>query len=528
MRLALLVAALGLAAPLAAQTPGACAHGTATARLNVGDVNAGLFNNGNLFYDGPVAAADYLVAGGQGLYAANFWVGGTVGGDVRTAAATFDNFEFWPGPLDAGATLPAEGCAAYDRIYTVSAADVAAYEATGTATADLAAWPVGLGADAVDAGGEPVVATSRSQTVDLAAGERPVVYGSQTLFWVMNDVGNEHMGTGSAPLGVEVQVTAAGFSGAGPAFDRSTIYRFRIVNRNTAALESAYATLFVDTDLGPDITDERQGVDLPRGMAFTYNENPTDVFFGVPPAMGYDFLSTGVGAHRYAVNGAFYPLVDPQTKMDIYHTQQGLWSDGTPQTAFGNGYQTSGEVTRFAFPGDPVTDQFWSEENANGTGQSLPGSNKRSITSTPAFRLDPGAWTDVHIALVFGQGADRLDSITQLRAASDAIQAAYDAGSLFPVAGETTAPPASALALSAPRPNPTAGTSEIALTLPAAGTARVAVVDVLGREVAVVHEGALAAGTHTLRLPSGLAPGVYAVVAETADARVTQRLTVAR
>ena len=48
-----------------------------------------------------------------------------------------------------------------------------------------------------------------------------------------------------------------------------------------------------------------------------------------------------------------------------------------------------------------------------------------------------------------------------------------------PVAGEATTPTVSALTLSAPRPNPTAGTAEVALTLPAAGDARVAVGDVL-------------------------------------------------
>lgn len=526
------LALLGLLAfPLRAQTPDPCAHGAATARLNVGGVDAGLFNNGNLFYSsGTVSAeADYTVGGGTGLYAANFWVGGTVDSDVRTASATFQNFEFWPGPLDAGATLPAQGCAAFDRIYSVTRADVTAYETTGVATPDLAAWPVGLGADAVDATGQRVVPTSRSQTINLGAGQRPVVYGSQTAFWVMNDKGGAHAWTGSAPLGIEVQVTAVAFSGQGAVLDQSTAYRYRIVNRSAVAITDAHASLWVDTDLG-GLANEYQGVDVARGLAFTYNPNVPDPQYGVPPALGYDFLNTGIGAHRHAYNGASTSTTgDPRSLQQVSNAQRGLWNNGTPLTTSGTGYQTPGAVTRFAFPADPVTGQAWSEVNADGMGTAnLPG-NKRSITTTPAFTLAPGAKTDVHIAIVFAQGTSHLDSVTRLYAASDVVQAAFDSGTVFPAAGEPDAPAsASGASLAALRPNPTTRGAETTLTLPADAAVRVSVVDVLGREVAVVYDGTLPAGAHPLRLPAGLAPGIYAVVAATAEARLTERLTVTR
>src|SRR5690606_25632665 len=128
--------------------------------------------------------------------------------------------------------------------------------------------------------------------------------GSQTAFWVMNDVGNEHARTGSAPLGVEVQVTAAAFRDAGPAFDTATLFRFRVVNRNAQRIRDARVTLFSDTNLGPGFPDDRQGVDVARGLSYTYNEGETDAHFGVPPALGFDFLSTGIGAHRYGYNAA--------------------------------------------------------------------------------------------------------------------------------------------------------------------------------------------------------------------------------
>lgn len=91
------------------------------------------------------------------------------------------------------------------------------------------------------------------------------------------------------------------------------------------------------------------------------------------------------------------------------------------------------------------------------------------------------------------------------------------------------APPASGLALSAPAPSPTAGSAVVALTLGEAQSVRAAVYDALGRRVAVLHDGPLAAGTHDLALDaSRLPPGVYAVRASGASLAATVRLTVAR
>ncbi|HEX8386889.1 MAG TPA: T9SS type A sorting domain-containing protein [Rubricoccaceae bacterium] len=70
------------------------------------------------------------------------------------------------------------------------------------------------------------------------------------------------------------------------------------------------------------------------------------------------------------------------------------------------------------------------------------------------------------------------------------------------------------LALAA-APNPFGPSAALTLTLREAGAARVAVYDALGRRVAVLHDGPLAAGERTFRLDgSALAPGVYVVRAE--------------
>ena len=100
----------------------------------------------------------------------------------------------------------------------------------------------------------------------------------------------------------------------------------------------------------------------------------------------------------------------------------------------------------------------------------------------------------------------------------------------FVVADEATAP------LEAPegvvvsvRPNPTGGRVAIVLSVAKAGTARVVVVDALGREVAVVLDGAVSAGETVAALETGSWPvGVYVVRASVGVQTATARLVVAR
>ncbi len=78
-------------------------------------------------------------------------------------------------------------------------------------------------------------------------------------------------------------------------------------------------------------------------------------------------------------------------------------------------------------------------------------------------------------------------------------------------------------------PNPSAGALTVALTLPEAAEMSVAVFDVLGREVAVLHGGRLAAGKHRLAFDAArLVPGVYVVRAAGDGVRAERVFTVVR
>lgn len=78
-------------------------------------------------------------------------------------------------------------------------------------------------------------------------------------------------------------------------------------------------------------------------------------------------------------------------------------------------------------------------------------------------------------------------------------------------------------------PNPVRGTGRVAVELVAAEAVRVEVLDVLGRRVALLHDGPLAAGRQAFALDAArLAPGAYVVRLQGATFSDTRRVTVAR
>jgi hypothetical protein len=452
--------------------PASCVLGTAQADLNINNALGRVFNTGSLFYGNSATNFYYVpqASGRSPIYASGIWIGGKVGGQLRVAGGTYGpspgmDFTFWPGPLDASTGQPVNpaSCAAFDRIYSVSQADISSFRAGGATATDLQEWPVQLGApyflDTNDNGvrdtdTEPRLARSANDPgygvsgtpIDLAGGQLPDIIGTQGIWWVMNDVGNVHPAQNTPPLGVEVQVLAFSFSRA-DALGSTTFYKYRIVNKSGTDITDAYVSVFSDPDLG-DAADDYVGSDVEAGLGYVYNADNADgtgggTSYGTPPpAVGYDFFqgpivadgpdagsdqdTLGTSAFSYFRNGVGAGTSgDPDSGQEIYNYQQGLWADGSTMRAFGDGYQeTQGDITKFAFPGDPVTGEAWSEINS-GTGPTAP-NDRRFAVHTGPFTLANGDVQDIVFGIVFGQGTSNLSSITSLRAADQLAQTAYD------------------------------------------------------------------------------------------------------
>jgi hypothetical protein len=98
-----------------------------------------------------------------------------------------------------------------------------------------------------------------------------------------------------------------------------------------------------------------------------------------------------------------------------------------------------------------------------------------------------------------------------------------------PEGARATAGLPEALELAPAAPNPFAAHTTLAYALPADGPARIAVYDLLGRQVAVLVDGVQPAGRYTAVLDAdGLASGVYFVRLEAGNETQTQKVLVAR
>ncbi len=529
-----------LVLPAVAHAQGTCRLGTAQRTIVPNLVSADVFNTGALFFGNQTTNGDgYSVPRASGrspIFAASLWLAGTVGGEIRASGARYYNFTFWPGPLGDGAA-PTPDCARYDRIYRVSRQDVVDYYRTGIATDDLRDWPAALGAPVIDGDGDPA-------TYTLAGGDQPALRGDDVAWWLMNDASGRRPDGLPKPLGVEVRVEAYGLARA--PLDATSFYRYTVTNRTAVTIDSVYAGLFVDPDLG-NATDDYTGTDTTGAMAYVYNgDNDDDGAYGydtygygvAPPAVGFQVVNGPVGLPNGRDDDRDGVADEPGERLGLTASttfppscaactinldgarqysllMKGRWADGTEQREYGYGYGYSaseGAVTRFMYAGDPVAGRAWSEvNNATPSPVNRPG-DRRFVVATGPFRLAPGASETVTFAIPYARGTSNLDSVTRLRNLARGLRRAFADPEPVPVPrsprGTTLSGP---VRLSRPSPNPFTARAAVRYEMDAGTTVRATLLDVLGREVALLFDGpAAATGEFTID-GTGLAPGVYRV-----------------
>lgn len=463
LAIALLIWLFGSTAEFSrAQSVGTCTIGAATSVLDANNVLAPILLGGALFF--PPNVPRYQVprfSTISTIFAGNFAIFGKRDDELRGAGTVFGNNEFWPGPLEDDGSSPSD-CAIYDRIYKVEKNDIDVYEATGVASADLAAWPTGLGAPTINSSGNPVDLSSlplderRNRVIDLQNGERPSITGVQSHWWTMQDMGNRHEKSLLEPLGIEIHALVSAAPSIDDAIGHATILEYRIINKSAFRIDSTYVGLFFDLDLGYP-WDDYVGSDTLRNLGYTYNADNEDGdngrfgFLDKPPALGIRILR-GPLAISDGLDNDYDGMIDepderlgmtnfmpiykndfvrgsPLTGEEYFLNFQSRWHDGKVLREGGNGYASEGKRIRFGFPGNPVTSGFWTEENLDGSGtRASDGRDRRLIMSTGPFTLEPGEETEFSFAIVWGLGRDRLDSITRMKQASDAVRDAFENG----------------------------------------------------------------------------------------------------
>src|SRR6185436_19721485 len=247
-----------------------------------------------------------------------------------------------------------------------------------------------------------------SDSVDVPG---PDVLGDQMLWCIYNDADparhNNNAGS-TAPLGVEVRQTVFGFNSGGPL--ASTVFlRYEITNRGTSPLDTVYAAIWTDPDLG-GANDDLVGIDVPRSLGFVYNATNNDQLYGgAPPALGIDLLQGSPNAFDKYINGT-----DPNSPTQVLNYMRGRDAQGFPIVDPVVALQTS-----FMHPGDPVAGTGWLDSN--------PADRRMLLTRVP-FHLEIGQTVVLWAAVVIGQSTDRLSSIQVMRQNDDAVQQFFDEG----------------------------------------------------------------------------------------------------
>jgi hypothetical protein len=366
-----------------------------TAHMDANNLDMVVTNHGSFAYDLLTGNSGLIYPKGStktAVFAAGPWLGAKVGSEVRVAVGEYSQ-EFVPGPMVGGTFQPDNG---RFRSYKIVRGN--------TTSADYLNWPVDQGA--------PLDSTGA-----------PALLGDAMIWSVYNDAdpgAHSNQAGSTNPLGVEVQQSTFAYNRSG-ALGNIIFVRFKLINKGGNQLDSMFVSAWSDPDLG-GATDDLVGCDTTRSLGYVYNATNTDQLYGgTTPAVGFDFFrgpivpsgtpgvfdTLGMASFNKYINGT-----DPKSSGETYNFMKGLNADGTPIIN-----PVTSQITRFQVSGDPVANTGWLDTSP---------ADRRLQLSTGPFSMAPGDSQEITIAIIVGQGTDRLSSITDLKNKDDQAQIVFD------------------------------------------------------------------------------------------------------
>ena len=344
--------------------------------------------------------------------------------------------------------------------YSVGTGDVTATQIAtvkGQYEFDWMNWPAAWGAPYHDVDG--------NGAYDAAVDVPGYPGADQTVWTVANDVplivdangdSTGYLDTapglgGADAIGVELQITLWGyaFGASDPLgnviFKKATMhYKGTPDTPDGATMDDTYFALFSDPDLG-NFTDDYVGCDVPLSFGYVYNGNRLDgVFNGIynlaVPAAGYDFLQGPkdtydidgdedtdeyLGMTSFAYYGAGAAISDPDQgsysgSLQWYNLMEGFLPRPEYPTQVPYTDYITGEITKFALSGDPVSGAGWID------GYILPPGDRRMSMASGPFQLALGGSADIVLGFAGGTGLDAVSSVSVAKFHDLYGQYAYD------------------------------------------------------------------------------------------------------
>lgn len=370
----------------------------------------------------------------------------------------------------------------------------------------------------------------------LQDGDYPCIEGDQALWWVYNDDG-PHTESSGDQFGIQVEQSAYVYDcGSTPCtadsfIDYTTFHHLKITNKSETNYKRVYIGIWMDMDIG-NFMDDYIGSDSLLGLGIGFNGNASDpgaTGYGTnPPALGMVFHDNGqIGR---ATNVMYYEndfsvQGNPTTPLHYYNYLQSIWTDGSPLTYGGNGYQT-GAPTEYIYSGDPGfcggPSTGWSETSV--ANQPF---DRRIIQSFGPFDLNANGEVQFDFSVIWARGFynDNLGSVCELKRASVVVDSFWQAQPkncfAFVVDREDPVRPATEADI---YPNPNRGQFVLEFEEVLGADAVLEVYDLAGR---VVHSENLSAQQTRYDISTrALSEGVYLVRVNNDQMTLTRKMVV--
>lgn len=429
------------------KTAGGCAQPTAKVNLDINNVRTMILNGGDMWWDLNSARYEIpkVIDPNQrrlnSIFSGSLWIGGLDGSNnLKVAANTYrqSGVDFFAGPLDTVASVSANRCTEYDKIWKVTRAEIEDFlKDNGKVTADMQSWPgnnMDFGTGSISHFLAPYVNVGGS--LDYEPGtDYPNVLGDMALWWVYNDKGNVHTESEALAIGLELHTMAFAFT-TNDEINNMTFYTTEIINRGSDYLDKCYFGQWVDPDLG-NYADDYVGCDVGRSLGICYNGDDDDdgiLGYGLnPPTVGVDFFKgpkdengnpLGMGKFVYYDND-FSLYGNPQSAQHYYNYLKGIWKNNVQMTYGGNGRTPGGDTCSYMFPGttDPAGRYNWTEKSSGNNP-----ADRRFLQSAGPFKLLPGARNEVTVGVVWARASSggATGSIELLKQADDKAQKLFN------------------------------------------------------------------------------------------------------
>ena len=413
--------------------------------LDINNVKARVYANGNLFWDGNGAHFEVPAGSGQNrLSAANLWLGG-VAASAHIAAQRYGNngvedYHFGPvSSINDSTQIPHDST--YNRVWKVNRYDIEEFkyhmqnpgaDPNYTIPPSILDWPAhgrNYPPYNEDFFLAPFFDINGDGTYNPLDGDYPNIKGDQALFIMFNDY-KTHEVTGAEPLKFDIQAMVYAFDcDTIPEWSDAVFINYRIVNAKVWSYFDTYFGFWADVNFsGPGTTNEIQS-DVLRSSYFALDGNDqsvTSVTVLAGPHQGMDGLDNAVGINpgeslhgvgfgdgivdneRMGMNSLMIhdlspsPTGVPSTGVDYYNYMRSVWRDGTHLYYGGSGYDPNpgpqSLMTNYMYDagsnpyllgGLPV----WSD-------QSPTNDYRNVVAGTGPITLVPGDWDEFDLAIV--------------------------------------------------------------------------------------------------------------------------------